>query len=323
MPGAGSTFPQPTMFNQETAFPGAVPIESAQFPFGTPAGTSATGSFVDPSGGSRPPLAFNPQPSTEVPFVVQPPNPAATSMARRVRKRARKKGGLMVPLTFGGLLVAGIAAYLWFSRPTLSGALKAQSLGENKLEEFLTPNMTQGVSKETYLAVRNTLSEFPLEINSDLMSSEFRGTSKGIQFTLTAGEKTELFRVPYDHRPYLREYCAEHQDELLGPLNDELSAAAKRFFETIDQDGIRLEMPVKSSFRDEVGVNMLLKGGLGYNVAARVDNVLYRCVSESDGALFFLLPKGTKHFTVEPRPLRDKPSPLPVEFQYDVTVVSG
>lgn len=247
------------------------------------------------------------------------PRAPATSYARALKRRRKKKGGLgiLVPLLFGSCLV-GVTLFLWWqSRPTLYGDLTAEALPDYELATGgIGKSEVQDLSKDVINYVIEDLEENPARLTSELMETEFRGTRRGIQVNVFEGKQTMFFRVAPRKNKDFDDWVLKNADKLEKPRLKEYSAAIKRFFkEYSDSEGDVADLP---GYRDSMGLNATVSR-VGYNMAALVGQTAHRCVYEdAEQRLYFLLPKKTKQFELVGRRLDNGETLFPGTYKVKV-----
>jgi hypothetical protein len=259
--------------------------------------------------------------SSPVPFPLN--TSAETSYARQVRQRKQSSwAALLLPLLFGGVLVALAGGYWWYSRDTMTGPMNGERLAPGTLLQARIPAALAGTSRDLYLDAAKGLQVDPAVINSELLQVEFHGGPYGLETWLSAGPEADLVSVPVRENNLVARFNSKHAAELIAPRDTEMAAAAAKFisdWQNATRDG--MELGNTRDFRDSLGLNSLL-GGLGYHSAALIGNKYYPCVHEDEeGRLYFAVPRGTASFIVTERPIEGQDSVFPDEYRFDVTVV--
>jgi hypothetical protein len=260
-------------------------------------------------------------PSSPVPFVLAAPA-TQTSYARHVRQRKQGSwAALLLPLLFGGVLVALAGGYWWYSRETMTGPMNGERLAPGTLLQGRIPAALAGTSRDAYLDVAKGLQVDPAVITSDLLQVEFHGGPYGLETWLSAGPEADLVSVPVRQNKLVAQFHSKHAAELIAARDTEMTEAAAKFisdWQNATRDG--MELGNTRDFRDSLGLNSLL-GGLGYHSAALVGNKYYPCVHEDDdGRLYFAVPRGTTAFVVTERRMEGGDSVFPDEYRFDVSV---
>ena len=269
---------------------------------------------TDSSRGSTPmPANAEPLPAEAAPvplFDVAIGEPAGrpVSIARQVRQKrraSRSKGKYVMP-TICGLLLAAVAVwYTWQGEPSLSGKLAAAPIQEPELAPGMIPKSLFDLSPELVADALADLEKHPARLNSDIMEVTLRGAKQGLQVQLREGVSTRFFRVNPLQNPALRAWLQKNVTRLDEAREAELAAGGKKFLNAVERQ-VRHKEPVKeiSAYRNSVGLAALVRG-TGYAVEAVCGNVMYWCVYEdSEGGLYFLLPKSTQTFEIQGRPIR-------------------
>lgn len=248
-----------------------------------------------------------------------------TSYARRVRQRQKGSwAALLLPMTFGALLVALAAGYWWYQRDTMTGPMTGERLPVGTTLTGRIPAALSGTSRDEYLDAARGLEADPAIISTDLLQVEFRGGPYGLETWLWAAPEADLVRVPVRRNKLVAQFHSQHAGDLSAPRDAELAAAAAKFlsdWQNATRDGMQLGNTLE--FRDSLGLNSL-RGALGYHSAALVGKKYYPCVHEDEeGWLYFVVPRGTTSFVVTERPLEGRESVFPDEYRFDVTVVEA
>jgi hypothetical protein len=285
-----------------------------------PAGGDQAGAFdFDPSG----PAASEPddKESSDEPFIPEFSPAAQPSLAAKLRRRQRARWtGLLMPLLFGGLLLAAGVWYYWTTRPVLEGELPAVALAEAKLPPRLVRTEIADVSPSTAEFVQSGLAESPERLRSNLMEMEFRGVPRrGIEVSLIEGTDTRFYRVDIRADRHLNDYMRQHADELDKAHQAELRRYVTRFYTDWEQ-AEQADRPIDDllGFRDGLGLNALT-GSLGFHLAAEHAGKKYRCVYEDDqGRVYFLLPRNVRTFRLRGRELPDGRTPFPGDYTVNV-----
>jgi hypothetical protein len=285
------------------------PAPAAPFPsFDQPAAASP---FPDATG-SLPTGAAPSQP------IVPPPQ---TSVAARTRRRSKKKrSGTIFALACGVALSAGVGWLYSNAGPNLEKQRIAYTVEETVLPPKIVDNAFIKVPAEVRRSVLQYFEENPERLRSQIVETEFHGSSAGLEVQILAGIQSMLYRVPIDSD--LRAWYDENLDKLSAPRTAWLEKSLKTFFEEWDV-AIRNQSSIEDfqSYRNSVGLNSAV-GALGYHVSAVVGtSTRYPCVYEDEGAIYFLLPRDTKTFRVIGARVDDRQSLFPGEFE--VTVKRG
>jgi len=182
------------------------------------------------------------------------------------------------------------------------------------LPRKLVDNAFIKVPAEVRRSVLQYFQENPERLRSQIVETEFRGSSAGLEVQILAGVQSMLYRVPIDSD--LRGWYDENLDKLSAPRTAWLETSLKTFFEAWDV-AIRNQSSIEDfqSYRNSVGINSAV-GALGYHVSAVVGtSTRYPCIYEDEGAIYFLLPRDTKQFRVVGARVDDRPSSFPGEFE--------
>ncbi|OYW19886.1 MAG: hypothetical protein B7Z55_08100, partial [Planctomycetales bacterium 12-60-4] len=161
----------------------------------------------------------------------------------------------------------------------------------------------------------------PINLTSELMQIQIRGEPEGLSFSIGKGRKTNWYRVDaLAHRALSRFVTKQHATLNRARVRDVTQARDDFLNLQLRLQAGREESPDLRDYRDGLALPALT-GGLGYHVAAKVGNTVYRCVRETDdGSLYFLLPPGIKEFQLTGRPLADGTTSFSGDFVVKVTV---
>jgi hypothetical protein len=250
---------------------------------------------------------------------------AATPYARALKRRRRRRRFVWVPVLFGLLLVGGVAAFLVLTgRKKLEGTLNAVIVPDAGL-----PPRTIGVSlvpvdEQKVSQVLNHLQKKPLGVlRSDigLMKHEVTATASGLSVSVYDTDRVQFYRVDAGRDKTLRDFLNDKAAQLDRPRVKELDAGLKEFFERSADAlsaGGGIPKDALEVLRSRVIVNSLV-GAAGYHLLASVDGQLYLCMYEDDrGRLYYLLPRGTKKFSIVGRKLSDGTRQFPGRYVVDV-----
>ena len=248
----------------------------------------------------------------------------ATPYARALKRRRRRRY-VWVPVLFGLLLVGGVAVLLVLTgRKKLEGTLEAVVLPDANLAPRTIGDAAADVDKEKTEAVLKHLRKEPLGVlHSDLglMKHELAATSSGLSVAVHQTERTHFYRVDVGRDRTLREFLKEKAAQLDRPREKELASGLKSFYEAAADAiaaGKSIPNDALETLRSRVIVNALV-GAAGYHLLANVRGQLYLCMYEDDrGRLYYLLPRGTRKFTLVGRKLADGTRPVPARYTVDV-----
>jgi len=214
-----------------------------------------------------------------------------------------------------------IGVLAWLARPPgeaglLSGKLAGQTLATVELPVAVLSCADSRLPARQVEGILEELGRQGIDLKGDLMEVQILGSKAGLTFAVQRGRRTEWYRVdPGSHRG-LTSYLAGHRDDLNASRLREATTARDDFFEA----RLRIEATQAGEidlgeYRDRLALPALTRG-LGYHVAAKVDNTLYRCVQETaDGRLYFLLPQGVQEFQLTGRKLPDGRTPFGGNFE--------
>ena len=243
----------------------------------------------------------------------QPVLPERTSVARRVRRRAKgKKSGLWFPVLCGLALVGGMAWLYIMQQPSITGDRTASFIGNEALEPKLVEKNLIDVDDNVRTTVLDYFAEHRERIKSQVVETQFSATPAGLEVQILTGSQTRFVRFRIDDD--LRAWYTDNYDMLESPRSKSVRKALKEFFNDWDV-AIRNQQGVEDIllYRDSVGLASSVNG-LGFNVCAKIDQKLYPCVYEDDGFLYFLVPPTTKKFKLVGARMDGKKSYFPGEF---------
>lgn len=258
---------------------------------------------------------------------------ATTSVAQALRRRRRSRGAsLWIPLFFGAVLI-GIGVWLyWPWSPKLKGELQAVR-DEAPPRKVLTASMVPldgDLDRKTVESLLKHIEQNPLPIlrgGDSLMVVEVTGVAGGLEIAISDTSAVRFVRVDLGGDRDLGQFYKKHSDRLNLPRERDLHAALKDFFlqyQTVVEEDGRVSDELLNRLRNRIALNVLV-GGLGYNLVAITGERAYQCVYESDDgrAVFFLLPQGTKRFTLSGRQLADGTTLFPGRYTVAVAASEG
>jgi hypothetical protein len=248
----------------------------------------------------------------------------ATPFARALKRRRRRRY-VWVPVVFGLLLVGGVAVLLVLAgRKQLEGTLEAVVVPDASLAPRTISDAAAGVDKEKTETVLKRLRNEPLDVlRSDLglMKHEVIATSSGLSLTVHRTDSTQFYRVDVGKDKTLRDFLKDKARQLDRPREKELKSGLKEFYESAADAvaaGGSIPNDALEVLRSRVIVNSLV-GAAGYHLLANVRGQLYLCMYEDDsGRLYYLLPRGTRKFTLVGRKLADGTRLVPARYTVNV-----
>ncbi|MGZ0174565.1 MAG: hypothetical protein ACKVHE_34115 [Planctomycetales bacterium] len=298
-PAPPTTLPGQFAESAPTDAPNGLPAEQPMIPqFETPAA----------------PVQF-PGPPTPTPG--QPIVPASSSVAARVRRRSKgKKSGLWFPILCGVALVGGIAWMYLQQMPSLNGDRVAAFIKNEALKPRTVEKAMIDVPDDIRSRVLEHFTENRERVKSDVLETQFSANDAGLEVQILTGSQTRFVRFPIDDD--LRKWYDENYDLLESLRVKVLKKSLVAFVNDWDV-AIRNQQGVEDIllYRDSVGLAASVDA-LGFNVSAKVDQLLYPCVYEDDGFLYFALPTSTKKFKIVGTHTNGRKSKFPGE--YNVTV---
>ena len=272
--------------------------------------------------GMNAPQMFDPsQPMS----VSQQPEPVVSNPYARKRKNGP---GLTLWLSIGGaaLVIGGIVAFFVLSQKdnSRSDAMKGELTGIRLLGGKLAPAIVHrdwiNLDEEVTDAMNEHLKKHKYNLKSELEQLQFQGTDEGIKIAITPGPGAELVAVEINEDKKLSKWHAKNSASLNEKAQKQVIASAKKFVKesaAAQSRGSKVENV--APYRDELGIAALATG-VGGEIIAVIGDRIHRCVAEQEGKLFFLLPRGTDHFTLQGRERgKDKEPLFPGFFKVEVS----
>ena len=253
------------------------------------------------------------------------PGPSQASLAAGRNRRSRRSrstslAAILIPSVCGTLLVSGVAIWLVKSDENHPGGhLTAFVVSPDQLQTGLVPRSAVSMGVEALDQVLSDIRE-PLQLRSDLMAVDIRGTSEGLEIRLAPGRRVRICEVQLPDDPRLADLIRRSLGELDRARQRELDAATAAFFDWLATDGCsELKGTQLSVLWNELALNST-RYGLGYVVEAVAGRQLCPCIQESKGRLYFPIPRGVNHFIIHGRTLSDGSKPF--VGRYDVTIAA-
>lgn len=280
-----------------------------------------------------PPPGYAPMPGTSAPQMFDPSQPLPIAqqpepMTSNPYARKRKPGlGLTLWLSIAGaLLVAGgLGAYFFLTQKdgSKADAMKGELSATRKVGGKLTPAIVLrdwiNLDEEVIDAMREHLKKNKYNLKGELEQLQFQGTDEGIKVTMTAGPGAELIAVEINENKKLASWHAKHAADLNEKAQKSVINAAKKFVKecaTAQSRSGKIENV--APYRDELGIAALATG-VGGEIIAVISGRIHRCVAEQEGKLFFLLPRGTDHFTLQGREHGKDKTIFPGHYKVEVS----
>lgn len=237
------------------------------------------------------------------------PTPPRKSIARRYSKRRKRQSvNFIVPLVFGGILMGVV---IWFFSKTtvkLEGTLTAKVVTEDPTYLATVPRSLINLADDKLDFVFESLDKNPVNIPSGRMVVFFSASRKDLKVEIRAGTATRFYVVNFQKNVPLREWVAENLETLNAPRLAQLQQNATDFINDMQRARSEDEKGKPGDllgYRNRLGLTALTKA-FGFNVTAKVQSQLYRCVYQSDdGELYFLLPDNITSFQLVGRELAD------------------
>lgn len=216
----------------------------------------------------------------------------------------------------GVALVGGMAWMYLQQMPSLNGDRVASFIKNEALKPRIVDKNMIDVPDDVRSRVLDHFSEDRERVKSQVVETQFSANDSGLEVQILTGSDTRFVRFPIDDD--LRQWYDENYDQLESPRARLLKKSLVAFIKDWDV-AIRNQQGVEDIllYRDSVGLAASVDG-LGFNVSAKVDQILYPCVYEDDGFLYFPLPPSTKKFKIVGVRTNGKKSQFPGE--YNVTI---
>lgn len=205
--------------------------------------------------------------------------------------------------------------------PSLYGDRTATFIKNEALQEKIVPRNEIDVPDEIRSRVLDHFAEDRERIKSQVVETQFTATKSGLEIQILTGSETQFARFPIDDD--LRQWYDENYDKLESPRRKSIQKSLVSFFKDWDA-AIRNQQGVEDIllYRDSVGLTASVDG-LGFHVSAKVGQIVYPCVYEDDGFLYFPLPPSTKKFRIVGIYANGKKSQFPGEYDVKITAARG
>lgn len=248
----------------------------------------------------------------------------ATTISKAIRLRQKSNlGKLLVPMLCLSTLTAAGAWFFWKGTPKLEGTLVAERIPDTELPPVIIDPTYLNLPRNKLRDLFETMAADPLRVKGELMRLEIRGGKMAIEIIPEVGTNTVFYRIDLKQNKFLWKYATAHRDEFDKPRQKELASSVPEFVQRVDQR--RRGAATADSlfeFRNSVGVNSMVRG-LGYQLQAEHRGEGHRCVYEdSDGRLYFLLPRNLTSFELSGRKPATK-GDLQFPGHYEVTVTAA
>ena len=186
-----------------------------------------------------------------------------------------------------------------------SDAMKGELTATRRLGGKLAPAMVHrewiNLDEEVVDAMREHLKKNKYNLKSELLQMQFQGTDEGIKVTISPGPGAELVAVEVHENKKFASWHAKHSATLNDKAQKSVINAAKKFVkECATAQSHSSKIQDLTPNHDELGIAALATG-VGGEIIAVIGDRIHRCVAEQEGKLFFLLPRGTDHFTLQGR----------------------
>lgn len=239
-------------------------------------------------------------------FPVFAPTASEPSLARQVQKKARKSigmGSLLTPILCLAVLATVGGWYYVTNIPRLNGELEGTPLTNPDPLGGVIPNSEIDLPAEDRKAILADLSESPAELKSSLARVVFRGSPDGLQVELQPGPDARFVRVDPNQDQRLVDYVQKRFEKFDLERRDALGPTVQQFLNEWDhfRNTKGAKSPNLAAYRNSVGLTALA-GPLGWRLEAVWGSEKFPCFYEdSQGRLYFLLPKKAKSFIIRGR----------------------
>lgn len=229
--------------------------------------------------------------------------PVVTPISQSLKRRKRRRYA-WVPILFGAILVGGVSIFFMIKKATkLEGELQAKVVGNAALKQRLIRAEDVDVEQAKVKRVLKQLEETQFQFSR----FSFAASPAGISVQPHATTATDVFEVDISNRKELMEFFKENADELDAFRRREYDTGLKAFFTeaaVILEDSDRIPDDLVREFQSKVLENAFIDVK-GYHLVASLNGKGYHCIYQQGNILYFLLPKGTKHFRLFGRKLSD------------------
>ncbi len=236
--------------------------------------------------------------------------------------RQRRKGNwikIVIPLFLGLILVGVGLGYLYLNQPTYQGIITGEVLEDATIEKLIPRNEIKFPSDQLD-ELLDSLRDNPESLMTPYRRLRIRGSVKGLILTVIPGEKGVLVRVDPRANKDLDQYIRKNAERFHEPQHKQMVKTVQQFCQDWQSTvGSGMQMGNLASYMDSLGSDALV-AGLGYHTQALSRGTLYPCIYEdTQGRLYYFLPKGTKHFSIVERQFEDQTDSIfDHEFRFEV-----
>lgn len=245
--------------------------------------------------------------------------PVVTPISQSLKRRKRRRYA-WVPILFGAILVGGVCIFFMIKKATkLEGELQAKVVGNAALKQRLIRTDDVDVEPAKVKRVLRQLEETQFQFSR----FSFAASPAGITVQPHATTATDVFEVNVGDRKELMEFFKDHADELDAYRRRQYDTGLKAFFAeaaVILEESDSIPDDLVREFQSKVLENAFIDMK-GYHLIASVNGNVYHCIYQDGNRLYYLLPKGTKHFRLRGRRLSDESNR--VNANYYVQVVES
>jgi hypothetical protein len=300
--------------------PAPAPVTAAPFP-AAPAVVTTGSAFDFAPVAPAPVITVQPEPGMSI-VQITPAAAQTTSIASQLKQRRSGGWGKLVIPGILALILVGIGlGYLWINRPTFSGTMTGEGLGDVTISKLLL-RTEFGCPDDVLDRMLGALQTEPMVLPTHLRRVQLTGSARGVDVSVRGGEQGRLVRVDLRSHPQLYEFAEEHAGQLEAARQASVSTALSAFCRDWDNaHSSGMSMGNTGNYLETLGGDALV-GGLGYHTIALVDNEPLQCVYEDpEGRLYYLIPKGTTRLRIVERNLTGRePVFADYDFGFDVTV---
>ena len=193
----------------------------------------------------------------------------------------------------------------------LEGTLVGDFVASTTLQPVKVPAGDSGLSKAQVEPIVAALKQSPLRAGSQLIHTELRGVTGGLEVHMIPTPTSRVVRVNPTNNEVLANWISENSERLLAKRNSDLAAAASQFFEDYNTFiGGGPKVTLTAYYRNQLGLAAMCSG-FGYVVEGiatgrRSRQAQCPCVAEdSAGNLYFAVPAGTETITLRGRTMSD------------------
>lgn len=209
---------------------------------------------------------------------------------------------ILLPIACLALLIGGGLAYFLLIKPAaVEGELSAEPLRGDELAPVLVDKTFADLTDLS--ALSETLAKQPLQLSSPLIGMEISAQGPQLRIGVRTGAETSFYRVSLTGSNRLEKYLQKQGVMFNKQRSEDLFRDGQKFVTELQKLNRSSEKDPSGleKYRNTVGLASLVKG-VGYHVVAEYQKEIFRCVYEdSEGRLYFLLPRGIRQFKIVAR----------------------